>query len=134
MENRAFLRSPVQFNSTGILFDKTLYVGGEDQFVHAIDLTKPRGRELWDESENHGRTGWYINSAIAMLSDHTLIVASRDDHLYNFALDGTLRWKVHLPGQALGSPVVDAQNRIYVGLYQVERAVPWWRSTAGRSG
>ena len=121
MEGRAYLRSPVQFNSTGIIWDNTLYVGGEDQFVHAIDLAKNLGRELWDESQNHGRTGWYINSALAVLSDRTLIVASRDDHLYNFALDGTLRWKVKLPGQALGSPVVDAENCIYLGLSQVER-------------
>ncbi len=121
MEGRAYLRSPVQFNSTGFIRDNTLYIGGEYQFVHAIDLTKNRGRELWDESQNHGRTGWYINSAIAILSDQSLIVASRDDHLYNFAPDGTLKWKVKLPGQALGSPVVDADDRIYVGLYQVER-------------
>lgn len=121
MDNRAYLRSPIQFNSTGIIADNTLYVGGEDQFVHAIDLGQTRGRELWDESQNHGRTGWYINAAIALLSDRTLVVTSRDDHLYNFALDGTERWKVKLPGQALGSPVVDAENRIYVGLNQVER-------------
>lgn len=121
MDNRAYLRSPVQFNSTGIILDNTLYVGGEDQFVHAIDLGQSRGWELWDESQNHGRTGWYINAALAMLSDRTLIVTSRDDQLYNFNLDGTERWKVKLPGQALGSPVVDAENRIYVGLNQVER-------------
>lgn len=118
---RAYLRSPVQFNSTGILLNNTLYVGGEDQFVHAIDLSQNRGREIWEESQNHGRTGWYINAALAMLSDRTLIVTSRDDHLYNFTLDGSLRWKVKLPGQALGSPVVDAENRIYVGLNQVDR-------------
>ncbi|MCA9069238.1 MAG: PQQ-binding-like beta-propeller repeat protein [Planctomycetaceae bacterium] len=121
MDSRAFLRSPVQFNSTGIISENTLFVGGEDQFVHAIDLSQSRGRELWEESQNHGRTGWYINAALAILSDRTLIVTSRDDHLYNFALDGTERWKVKLPGQALGSPVVDADNRIYVGLTQKNR-------------
>jgi outer membrane protein assembly factor BamB len=121
LAERAYLRSPVQFNSTGIISNNVLYIGGEDQFVHAIDLSKNRGKELWEESQNHGRTGWYINSALAMLSDHSLIVTSRDDHLYNFTLDGTLRWKVKLPGQALGSPVMDAEGRIYVGLNQVDR-------------
>lgn len=121
MERRAFLRSPVQFNSTGVILNNTLYVGGEDQFVHAIDLSGARGRELWDETQNHGRTGWYINAALALLSDQSLVVASRDDHIYNFDLNGTERWKVKLPGQALGSPVVDAENRIYVGLNQVNR-------------
>ena len=121
LAQRAFLRSPVQFNSTGLILNNTFYVGGEDQFVHAIDLSGARGREIWDESQNHGRTGWYINSAIALLSDRTLIVTSRDDHLYNFALDGSPRFKVKLPGQAMGSPVVDGENRIYVGLNQVNR-------------
>lgn len=116
---RAFLRSPVQFNSTGFIWNNALYIGGEDQFVHAIDLSQNRGKEIWEESQNHGRTGWYVNSALAMLSDRTLIVTSRDDHLYNFTLDGSLRWKVKLPGQAMGSPVVDAEDRIYVGLNQV---------------
>ncbi len=121
MGHRAYLRSPVQFNSTGLIQNSTLYVGGEDQFVHAVDLTQTRGREIWDESQNHGRTGWYINSAIALLTDRTLIATSRDDVLYNFLLDGSVRWKVKLPGQVLGSPVVDAENRIYVGLNQVNR-------------
>ncbi len=121
MEDRAYFRSPLQFNSTGLIFDNTFYVGGEDQFVHAIDLSQPRGRELWGESTNQGRTGWYINGALAMLSDLTLIVTSRDDHLYNFAMDGSQRWKVKLPGQALGSAVVDAENRVYLGLNQVDR-------------
>jgi outer membrane protein assembly factor BamB len=63
-----------------------------------------------------GRTGWFINSALALASGPTLVVASRDDRLYGFQLDGKKRWSIELPGQMLGSPIVDADDSVYVGL------------------
>jgi outer membrane protein assembly factor BamB len=98
-----------------------LYVGAEDQFVHAIDVTGPRGIRLWDQSEDKGRTGWYINSAIAFADGPCLIVASRDERLYCFSLTGDCTWKIDLPGQVIGSPVVGAGNRVYLGVGQIER-------------
>lgn len=117
---RPYFRSPTKFNCTGVLLGGMLVVGGEDQFVHAINLQGARGAETWDQRANCGRTGWFINSAIALASGPIFVVASRDQHLYGFAPDGSELWKTKIPGQVLGSPVVDGADRVFVGLSRSE--------------
>jgi outer membrane protein assembly factor BamB len=121
---RPYFTSPVRFDCTGVLHEGILVVGGEDQFVHAIDLRGSRGAEIWNNDANLGRTGWYINSAIALASGPTFVAASGDDHLYGFAADGSQIWKTELPGQVLGSPVVDANDRVLVGLCRGDASRP----------
>lgn len=113
---RFFLRSPSRLDCTGLLHRGVLYIGSEDQFLHAIDLSGERGRELWDQTRRIGLTGWYINSAIALCGDKLLITVSRDEHVYAFRLDGAVFWNTPLPGRAIGAPVVTSDGTIYIGL------------------
>lgn len=118
---RPYLRSPVKFDCQGVLHDGKLIIGGEDQFVHAIDLCGERGAEIWNQDASRGRTNWFINSAVALASGPTFVVASRDGNLYGFSVEGEEVWKAEMPGQLLGSPVVDEADRIFVGLCRTEK-------------
>lgn len=117
---RPFFGSPVKFDCTGVLFGALFVVGGEDKFVHAIDTSGTRGTDIW-EGDDQGRTERFINSGVALASGPTFVVASRDGDLHGFAPDGSRRWKSTVPGQALGSPVIDAEDRVFVGLTLVDR-------------
>uniref|UniRef100_A0A7C4LNV7 Pyrrolo-quinoline quinone repeat domain-containing protein n=1 Tax=Schlesneria paludicola TaxID=360056 RepID=A0A7C4LNV7_9PLAN len=113
---RRVLRGPTKFDATGVLLGGRLIVGGEDHFVHAIDLTSDRGVEAWDPAAGRGRTQWFVNSAAALTEGPVCVVVSRDEHVYGFSVDGEELWKTKLPGQVLGSPVIDAQRRVLVGI------------------
>ncbi|MBI5757303.1 MAG: PQQ-binding-like beta-propeller repeat protein [Planctomycetales bacterium] len=118
---KPYFRSPNKFDCAGVLHGGMLVVGSEDQFVHAINLRGVLGSEVWDQGANHGRTNWFINSAIALASGPTFVVASRDEHLYGFSPDGSEVWKTKVPGQVLGSPVVDADDRVFIGVCRGDR-------------
>ena len=113
---RPFLRSPTRFDCAGVMHSGRLIVGGEDQFVHAIDLSGNRGAEVWDPTADRGKTNWFINSAIAVAEGPVFVVASRDDHLYGFSTEGEELWKTPTPGRVLGSPIIDGKNRVLVGV------------------
>ena len=119
--NRPYLRSREKFDSTGLIHNDVLYVGGNNACVYAIPLNESRGRNRWNPLEGQGKTGWYINAALALAKGPALIVASRDDQLYAFGLNGETIWNEPMPGQMLGSPVVDAGNGVYVGLAMTRR-------------
>jgi outer membrane protein assembly factor BamB len=116
IKRRPYFRSVSKFDCPGVLLDSTLYLGCEDHFVYAIDLAERRGNNRWDHAPDLGETKWYINSAPALLDSELLIVASRDQHLYAFQLDGSTVYRVQLPGQVLGSPVVDGDGSVFVGI------------------
>jgi outer membrane protein assembly factor BamB len=116
-----FLRTRRRFDCTGLIVDDILYLGGEDHYVRAVPLDAERGENAWAGSPERGRTGRAINAPLALTKDSLLLVASQDDHLHAFGLDGQQRWATALPGQVLGSPVVDAQGTIYVGIRQNQR-------------
>lgn len=111
-----YFRGKQRFDCTGLIHDGVFYVGAENSCVYAIPLGESRGQNVWDHLNEEGRTGWFINSSLALASGPTLVVASRDDRLYGFQLDGKKRWSIELNGQVLGSPIVDADDSIYVGL------------------
>lgn len=113
---RPFFRHPSRFDSTGALRGNVLYVGSEDQFLHAIDLQGERGRDRWDPAAKIGLTGWYINSAIALTEESQIVAVSRDDQLYSFDENGGLVWSVPLNGRAIGSPVIAQNGLIAIGL------------------
>lgn len=114
--HRLFFRNPQRLDCTGAIRHGKLYLGSEDQFLHAIDLRAERGRDLWDVRENVGLTGWYINSAIAVEDDQRVVAVSRDDHLYAFDPQGKLEWKTPLNGRVIGSPVISANGLIVIGM------------------
>ena len=113
---RLFFRHPSRFDSTGALRGDVLYLGSEDQFLHAVDLQGERGRDRWNQTDKIGLTGWYINSAIALDGDSHIIAVSRDDQMYSFDETGAAVWTVPLNGRAIGSPVIAPNGIIVIGL------------------
>lgn len=116
-----YFRSRQKFNSAGIIHAGVLYVGSEDGYVFAIRLEPDRGVSLWNHAGDQGCTGWYIHSAPAIAEDDVVVVAGCDEQLYGFAPDGRRLWKTPLPGQLLGSPVIDREGHIYIGVSQLQR-------------
>lgn len=121
-----FFRTRQKFDSTGFVYRETLFIGAEDGFVYAVSLDGRRGKNLWDQLADQGKTDWFINSAPVLTSDHTLVVAGRDEYLYGFSLDGDQRWKLHLRGQMLASPVVAPDGDIFVGVSLERRGGASW--------
>ncbi len=111
-----FFRTRQKLDSTGFVHQRVFYVGAEDGFVYAVSLEGRKGRNLFKHAAGQGKTEWFINSSPAMSPDSTLVVAGRDEYLYGFALDGKPLWKLHIRGQMLASPVVDASGDVYVGV------------------
>lgn len=111
--SRQFYVCASKLDSTGVIRNKTLYIGADDQCVHAIDLSQSRGTRRWDSLAGRGRTNWYINTPLILI-DGLVIVVSRDQHLYAFDQNGMEAWTFALPGQVLGSPIAHA-NRLYFG-------------------
>lgn len=118
-----FFRSRQKFDSTGVIHNGVMYVGAEDAFLYAVRLAGSRGRNAWNQEKDHGKTQWFINSAVAY-HDGLLIVAGRDEYLYGFNEEGLIIWRVHLRGQMLGSPVVGASGDIFVGVSLEQRGEP----------
>ena len=112
----AYFRTRQKFDSTALVYQSILYVGGEDGFVYAIDLGGPKGKNAWDPLSGQGKTGWFINSSPMLSPDGLLIVAGRDEFLYAFGLNGELSWKLHLRGQMLGSPTIAPGGDILIGI------------------
>ncbi|QEH32066.1 Outer membrane protein assembly factor BamB [Aquisphaera giovannonii] len=113
---RRFLRTPRRFDCIGLIRGGILIVGGEDACVAAIDVRGARGKELWDALDDRGRTGGPVNSALAIDADSRVVAAGRDDVLRGFDEEGREAWSFALPGRLMGSPVVDGDGRIYLGL------------------
>ncbi len=112
----AYFRTRQKFDSAGLIHQNVLYIGSEDAFVYAIDLSGSFGRNTWDQLEERGKTDWFINSAPALSLGATVVVAGRDEHLYGFRMDGKSAWKVHIAGQMLASPVISGDGDIFVGV------------------
>lgn len=120
-KDRPYFFSRQKFDSTPLIHRSVLYVGGEDGFIYAIKLDGPRGKNMWDHMADRGKTDWFINSGPALMTEESLVVAGRDEYLYTFNLDGSLNAKLHIRGQMLASPVINADDNIYVGLSLVRR-------------
>src|SRR6202000_1602100 len=83
-----FFRSRQRFDCTGLIEDGVLYVGGEDGFVRAIDLTGGKGKNRWRIADDRGKTEWFVNSAPARSPTGAIVVAGRDEFLYAFDAEG----------------------------------------------
>jgi len=117
-------RSRQKLDSAGILHEGVLYLGSEDGYVFALALGEPKPVNLWNHAAEQGYTGGFINSSPALTDDGILVVAARDELLFGFALNGATAWSTKMPGQLLGSPVVDRHGHVYVGVSQAERGQP----------
>ncbi|WP_197443284.1 PQQ-binding-like beta-propeller repeat protein [Lignipirellula cremea] len=120
-ESRPFFRSREKMDSTGLIRQGVFYVGAENAFVYAIGLEEKRPKNVWDHASNKGKTEWFINSSPAWGSDQTLVVAGRDEFLYGFDPYGETKWRLHIRGQMLASPIVDPDGNIYVGVSLLPR-------------
>jgi outer membrane protein assembly factor BamB len=87
--------------------DGTIYVGGGDGYVYAIN---PDGSQKWEFA-----TGGYVGSSPAMGADGTIYVASSDDNVYAINPGGSLKWKFATGSSVWSSPAVGADGTIYVG-------------------
>jgi outer membrane protein assembly factor BamB len=116
-----FFRCRQRLDSAGIVHQGVLYLGSDDGYVFAVDLSRHAGRNLWNHAAELGHTGWFINSSPALSADQILVVAAGDEHLYGFTLDGQAAWRVKMAGQLLGSPVIDRHGHLYVGVSQSTR-------------
>jgi len=119
--DRPFFRTRQKFDCPGLIHKGVYYVGCMNHYVFAISLEGERGRNLWNHSQGEGQTGWYVNAAPALVGETTLLVASGDEHLYAFSLDGQRIWRTRMPGMMLGSPVLDRDHTVYVGISQSRR-------------
>jgi len=120
--SRPFFRTRRRFDCSGLIHDEILYLGCEDHYLYAIPLSGERGENAWGGSVDRGRTAGAIHCPVVLADGPVLIAASQDDHLYCFTLDGKNRWTVRLPGQVLGSPVIDGNGTVYVGIIQNPRS------------
>jgi outer membrane protein assembly factor BamB len=113
---KPFYDAAAVFDSTGILWNSTFIVGSEDHYLHAVDLSGSRGKETWNLREGKGETGWYVNSSPAAASGPVFVVAGIRNVLFGFSTQGEKLWEAPCRGQTLGSPAVDGDDRVYLGL------------------
>lgn len=120
---KPFLRTHRRYDSTGLIHNDTLYLACDDNSVQAVPLGEQRGKNRWQDP-NAGRTDYAILSPLVLVGDRELLVISQDDRLHAFDLEGVERWSRPLPGQVLGSMVVDARDQILVAISQTPRNQP----------
>lgn len=116
-----FFRGRQKFDAGAVLQGNVLYVGSDDGYVFAIELGGEKGRNAFNHAIDQGHAGWYIHSSPALGREGELIVAAADDCLYAFRPTGETAWSAEMPGQMLGSPVLDGHGHIYIGLSQSQR-------------
>ena len=113
---RRYLRSRRKFDSAAILVGSVLYVGCEDPYLFAVELGGDRASLLWNLAAEQGLTGGFVNSSPALTADGIVVVAARDENLLGFLPSGGVAFSTKIPGQMLGSPVIDRHGHIYVGV------------------
>jgi len=96
-------------SSPAIRADGTVYVGCDDNNLHAIN---PDGTPAWTFL-----TEGDVSSSPAISRDGTVYVGSGDYNLYAINPDGTLRWQVTAEDAIYGSPSIGADGTVYVGSY-----------------
>ena len=94
-------------SSIAIAADGTLYVGGSDGILYALNST---GTTKWTFA-----TGGLINSSPAVSTDGTIYIGSTDSYLYAVSPTGTLKWRFETGGEVESSPTVGKDGTIYFG-------------------
>ena len=97
------------FTSPAIAEDGTIYIGGPDRYLMAINSD---GTEKWRLQINGP-----VDSSPAIGDDGTIYVGANGDTGYLYAVNpnGTVKWRTKLGnGWTAGSPVIDRQGVIYM--------------------
>jgi outer membrane protein assembly factor BamB len=118
-----FFRTRQKFDSAAILVAGVIYAAAESGYVFAIQADGEQAASLWSHVGELGFTGWCVHSAPAMTDDGILVVAGYEDVLSGFSAGGTPLWRTPMPGQMLGSPVLDRYGHIYAGVSQFPRGL-----------
>jgi len=98
-------------SSPAVGADGTVFVGGDDFKLHAIDGVT--GEKRWEYL-----TAGAVSSSPAVAADGTVYVGSDDAKLY--AIDGTTgekRWEFKTGGMVTASPVIGADGTVYVSSF-----------------
>ncbi|MDY7040919.1 MAG: PQQ-binding-like beta-propeller repeat protein, partial [Chloroflexota bacterium] len=95
------------FSSPAIGADGSVYVGSEDNYLHAVAAD---GTLLWKY-----HTGGDVRSSPAVDSAGTIYVGSKDKYLYAINSDGSLKWKYRTDGEIWSSPAINCDGTIYLG-------------------
>ena len=98
----------VIFSSPAIDSNGTLYVGSNDNKLHAIDAN---GSSKWTFT-----TGNWVDSTPAIGEDGTIYFGSWDNKIYALhPSDGSVLWQFETNSFVTASPAIGADGRIYVG-------------------
>ena len=87
--------------------NENVYFGSGDGYVYA--LRSSDGRLLW-----RNRTGAGVQS-VARVGE-SLLIASLDNFVYQFSLNGSRIWKRQLPGRVSAQPLTAADGALYTPL------------------
>jgi len=113
---------------------KTLYVGGLDGRLHAVDAQSGKAkwtagpatrstlrlpdRYVQEDKYRPFTTAGQVPEAPAVGPDGTVYFGSWDGHLYAAAPDGRLRWSVDFEDRVTSAPAVSKEGRILVSTYE----------------
>ena len=98
----------VIFSSPAIASDGTVYVGSNDNKLHAFN---PNGTSKWTYT-----TGNWVDSTPAIGSDGTVYVGSWDNKLYALnPTDGSKLWDFNTSSSITASPAIGSNGNIYFG-------------------
>lgn len=85
----------------------SVYFGSGDAYVYALNGTN--GRLLWRK-----RTGAAVQAVTH--ADDALLVASLDNFVYRFSLNGARMWKRQLPGRIASQPLTATDGALFTPL------------------
>jgi outer membrane protein assembly factor BamB len=89
------------------LANGTVYFGSGDGYLYAVNVAN--GRLLWRK-----RTGAGVEAVT--LIDNALLVASLDNFVYRFSLNGKRAWKRQLPGRISAQPLTAEDGVLFTPL------------------
>jgi outer membrane protein assembly factor BamB len=110
MFNWSFKTGGKIYSSPAVGFNGTIYVGSDDNKLHAID---PGGIEKWNFSI--GASGKELWCSPAIDSNGTIYIGSKNYKLYTINPNGTERWNFTTGHWVSSSPVIGFDGTIYVG-------------------
>jgi outer membrane protein assembly factor BamB len=113
-----------EFISSPSVADKTLYIGGRDSCLYAIDAAT--GHVLWKKKTD----GWVDSSPLFF--DGNVYVGSRDQTIYALNADGREILRMEA-GMQLSSPAMTANGVIITGLGPPYNAIAGYQP-AGKAG
>jgi outer membrane protein assembly factor BamB len=91
-----------------------VYFGSGDGYVYAVEAAN--GRLRW-----RSRTGAGVQAVVRV--DDDLLVASLDNFVYKFSVNGTRLWKRQLPGRISSQPLMSGAEALFTPLSGVAGVV-----------